>query len=78
MVPRERKNALQTLILRRLRDMLSPHFWSTFAQVAQSVEQKTENLRVGGSIPSLGIFHFLSKYSLVPTIVSLRKGMAGW
>ncbi len=27
-----------------------------YAQVAQSAEQKTENLRVGGSIPSLGIF----------------------
>ena len=25
-----------------------------FAQVAQSVEQRTENPRVGGSIPSLG------------------------
>ena len=25
------------------------------AQVAQSVEQRTENPRVGGSIPSLGI-----------------------
>ncbi len=27
-------------------------------QVAQSVEQETENLRVGGSIPSLTIFFF--------------------
>ncbi len=26
------------------------------AQIAQSVEQRTENPRVGGSIPSLGIF----------------------
>ena len=26
-----------------------------FAQVAQLVEQRTENPRVGGSIPSLGI-----------------------
>ena len=26
-----------------------------FAQIAQSVEQRTENPRVGGSIPSLGI-----------------------
>ena len=25
-----------------------------FAQIAQSVEQETENLRVGGSIPPLG------------------------
>ena len=28
---------------------------SLFAQIAQSVEQRTENPRVGGSIPSLGI-----------------------
>ncbi len=27
-------------------------------QVAQSVERQTENLRVGGSIPSLAINHF--------------------
>ncbi len=31
-----------------------------YAQVAQSVEQQTENLRVGGSIPSLGISLLLS------------------
>src|SRR4051812_1854852 len=29
------------------------------AQVAQLVEQRTENPRVGGSIPSLGTIHFL-------------------
>ena len=28
------------------------------AQVAQSVEQRTENPRVGGSIPPLGTIHF--------------------
>src|SRR5205823_6574045 len=28
------------------------------AQVAQLVEQRTENPRVGGSIPSLGTIHF--------------------
>ena len=27
-----------------------------YAQIAQSVEQRTENPRVGGSIPSLGTF----------------------
>ncbi len=35
------------------------------AQIAQSVEQRTENPRVGGSIPSLGIF------SKEPKITSL-------
>ena len=30
---------------------------SKFAQVAQSVEQRTENPRVGGSIPPLGTIH---------------------
>jgi hypothetical protein len=29
-----------------------------FAQVAQSVEQRTENPRVGGSIPSLGTSNY--------------------
>ena len=31
------------------------------AQVAQLVEQRTENPRVGGSIPSLGIFYINDK-----------------
>ena len=30
--------------------------FTSFGQVAQSVEQETENLRVGGSIPSLATF----------------------
>ena len=30
----------------------------TTAQVAQSVEQRTENPRVGGSIPSLSTIYF--------------------
>ena len=30
--------------------------FSLFAQIAQSVEQRTENPRVTGSIPVLGIF----------------------
>ena len=29
-----------------------------YAQIAQSVEQRTENPRVTGSIPVLGILHF--------------------
>ena len=29
------------------------------AQIAQLVEQRTENPRVAGSIPALGIFYFL-------------------
>ena len=32
--------------------------FSSFAQVAQLVEQRTENPRVTGSIPVLGIFYF--------------------
>ena len=30
-----------------------------YAQIAQSVEQRTENPRVTGSIPVLGILHFI-------------------
>ena len=30
---------------------------ATHAQIAQLVEQRTENPRVAGSIPALGIFH---------------------
>ena len=34
------------------------------AQIAQLVEQRTENPRVAGSIPALGIFFFLKiKYA---------------
>ena len=32
---------------------------ASFAQIAQSVEQRTENPRVTGSIPVLGIFLLL-------------------
>ncbi len=34
-------------------------------QVAQSVEQETENLRVGGSIPSLTIFLTLFHFKIL-------------
>ena len=41
-------------------------------QVAQSVEQETENFRVGGSIPSLTTFFssptFLIEYTIYPVI----------
>ena len=33
----------------------SPSLIAIYAQIAQSVEQRTENPRVGGSIPPLGI-----------------------
>lgn len=32
-----------------------------FAQIAQLVEQRTENPRVAGSIPALGIFSVINK-----------------
>ena len=32
-------------------------FISFYAQIAQLVEQRTENPRVAGSIPALGIFY---------------------
>ena len=39
------------------------------AQVAQSVEQRTENPRVDGSIPSLGtIYSLLENQSILPLI----------
>jgi hypothetical protein len=38
-----------------LREVYGGLYFSTFGQVAQLVEQRTENPRVGGSIPSLAI-----------------------
>ena len=35
-----------------------PAVFVAIAQVAQLVEQRTENPRVGGSIPPLGTIHF--------------------
>ena len=35
---------------------------SNYAQIAQSVEQWTENPRVAGSIPALGIFFSLQTF----------------
>ncbi len=37
---------------------------SSYAQVAQSVEQRTENPRVDGSIPSLGTTPFFLAHSV--------------
>ena len=46
------------LITRRSQvQILSPQF---DAQIAQLVEQRTENPRVAGSIPALGIFFYLT------------------
>ena len=36
-----------------------------YASVAQSVEQKTENLRVGGSIPPQGTIYFKSQIIII-------------
>jgi hypothetical protein len=42
------------------------------AQVAQLVEQRTENPRVGGSIPPLGTIIFISK-SMPPILKNLLE-----
>ena len=41
-------------------------------QVAQLVEQRTENPRVGGSIPSLATTHPLQKQSVNPEFLELE------
>ena len=38
--------------------------FQTYAQIAQMVEQRTENPRVAGSIPALSIFYCFSFYIL--------------
>ncbi len=44
------------------------HFYEkTFAQIAQSVEQRIENPRVGGSIPPLGT-------TILETLISNGRG----
>ena len=58
---------------------------ATHAQIAQLVEQRTENPRVAGSIPALGIFLFQQKravaldkcdalFSLVKSGLKVRMG----
>ena len=51
-----------------------PFFKCRYASVAQSVEQRTENPRVGGSIPPGGTIHFFKKveYNI------LYAGVAQW
>ena len=41
------------------------NFIGEYAQIAQLVEQRTENPRVTGSIPVLGIFNFIWSISSV-------------
>ena len=52
----DKKATLDSFIARRFntRSFCGPHRENKNAQVAQSVEQWTENPRVGGSIPPLG------------------------
>ena len=40
-----------------------------YAQIAQSVEQGTENPRVAGSIPALGIVYAKIKYGILAQLV---------
>ena len=60
---------------RRLR--LLPLRYSGSAQVAQLVEQGTENPRVGGSIPSLGTIPLSPRLIRSKPIVELRS-IDGW
>ncbi len=39
------------------------------ARIAQSVEQRTENPRVLGSIPSPGTKHYISQYLLLTVVL---------
>ena len=51
------------LITRRSQVQILPPQFKTFksyAQIAQSVEQRTENPRVAGSIPALGILNAMA------------------
>ena len=48
----------------------SPAF---FAQIAQSVEQRTENPRVTGSIPVLGICHTCASGRVVLCLLAKEK-----
>ncbi len=56
------------------------------AQIAQSVEQRTENPRVAGSIPALGIFYWewymyqLNKFGILAQLVehlTFNQGVPG-
>ena len=45
------------------------------AQIAQLVEQRTENPRVAGSIPALGIFYFLLSFFFFCSLL-VRKSLS--
>ena len=45
----------QTVNLLQIASVVRIHLHPVSAQIAQSVEQRTENPRVAGSIPALGI-----------------------
>ena len=49
-----------------------------YASVAQSVEQGTENPRVGGSIPPGGTIFSLSAKALVEKIIPPSQGIESW
>ena len=46
-----------------------------YAQVAQSVEQRTENPRVGGSIPPLGTIKFLLNQLFTQLPIALKTAV---
>ena len=64
---------LAGLITRRSQvQILSPLLFTydnVYAQIAQLVEQRTENPRVTGSIPVLGIFFFCSKFVYLKSLI---------
>ena len=46
------------------------HFYQLYGSVAQSVEQRTENPRVGGSIPSRATINTYNQMNM-PTVAQL-------
>ena len=50
----------------------------TNAQIAQSVEQGTENPRVGGSIPPGGTIFSMSAVALIEKIIPPSQGIESW
>ena len=49
-----------------------------YASVAQSVEQGTENPRVGGSIPPGGTIFSMSAVALIEKIIPPSQGIESW
>jgi hypothetical protein len=49
-----------------------------YASVAQSVEQGTENPRVGGSIPPGGTIFSMSAVALIEKIIPPSQGIERW